>query len=170
MDLHQAEPLLVHETRMKMASLATLAPIKSKAQTLRDISRLFQAVAICKLLIHADTSAFRENLVRSAHARLYYLRHVKSEGADDDRFQGLSRTQAVFDAIVAGSPELAREIANLSTDQWHRGWEYEDDFCYYSFVHRLLVEPISRQPRFFGAAHTIRVRPRGQALTEAGLV
>ena len=142
MDLTYVLGLLTDEARAEMAALAQLAPVKNKASTLRSLSGLFQAVGICKLLVDADVTKFRENLIRGAQARRYHLRKSREEGsADDDRFLGLSKVEAVFDAIVADSPELLRDVVALSGEQWHEGWEYEDDFCYYLFVHRLVGQP-----------------------------
>jgi hypothetical protein len=141
MDISLAEALVVEETRTRMASLVASAPIRDKAENLCEISRLFQALAICKLITAADVLKFRESLVRSAQARRYYLRKSRAESSLDDRFLALSRVQAIFDAVVAGDDPLARDVALLSLEQWHDTWEYEDDFCYYLFVHRLVVEP-----------------------------
>lgn len=122
-----------------MASLISRAPISAKAQALRDLSRLFQAVGICQLLVDANTEKFHENLVRSGHVRRYYLRRSQSEASTTDHFLGLSRVEAVFDVYVANRLDLVRDIDALSTDAWHLGWEYEDDFCYYLFMQRVLL-------------------------------
>jgi len=140
MDLRYVQELLINETRHKMASLAIGLPIARKAATLRDLSRLFQGVGICRLLVDANVLKFRENLLRSAQARRYHLRRARIERSLDDRFLGLSRVEAIFDAVVGGDAEIAREIVSLSIEAWHEGWEYEDDYCYYLFVHRLVSQ------------------------------
>lgn len=137
MDLAYVLDLLAEDTRMAMVSLAQVMPIRSKAPTLRTLSELFQGVGICKLLVDADVARFRENLIRSAQARRYYLRKSHEEGSLDDRFLGLSKTEAIFDAIVAGAPDLVGEIVSLSVERWNNAAEYEDDFCYFLYVHRL---------------------------------
>jgi hypothetical protein len=129
--------LLADDTRWAMASLAGIAPVRSKALALRSLGELFQGVGICKLLVDDDPTAFRENLVRGAQARRYHLRKSHEEGSLDDRFLGLSKTEAIFDAIVAGAPDLVRDIVSLSPTQWNAASEYEDDFCYMLFAHRL---------------------------------
>jgi len=137
MDLSHVRSLLINETRQKMAGLATHAPIASKAQALRDLSRLFEGVGICQLLVDADVPKFRENLVRSAQARRYFLQRARVEQDGRCRFLGLSRSEALFHALAAGATELARELVSLSITEWHANWEYEDDFCYLLFVHGL---------------------------------
>lgn len=54
MNLAHVLKLLADETRAAMASLADATPVRSKAQTLRALSDLFQGVGICKLLVDAD--------------------------------------------------------------------------------------------------------------------
>jgi hypothetical protein len=139
MDMQQAQALIVDETRTRMAYLITPVPIQNKAENLRDLCRLFQALGICKLITEADVTLFREHLVRSAHARRYYLRKSHEEHNREDRFLGLSRVSSMFDAVVAGETGLARDIASMSVNEWHETWEYEDDFCYFLFVHGLVL-------------------------------
>lgn len=122
-----------------MSFLVDPVPIREKAETLQALCRLFQALAICKLIDQADPSAFAENLVRSGQARRYYLRKSQEEGNVNDRFLGLSRVESVLDTVAAGDFDLARQIADSSVDEWHPGWEYEDDFCYFLFFHRLTL-------------------------------
>ena len=54
MNLAHVLKLLADEARAAMASLADATPVRSKAQTLRALSDLFQGVGICKLLVDAD--------------------------------------------------------------------------------------------------------------------
>lgn len=161
MDLSQVLDLLADETRMTMVSLAQDLPVRSKAQALRSISGLFQGVGICKLLVDADVTRFRENLIRSAQARRYFLRKSHEEGSLDDRFLGLSKTEAIFDAIVADAPELVAEIVSLSVDRWSNAAEYEDDFCYFIFVHRL-----ASTPGFAGSADSAALIARFEGALE----
>jgi hypothetical protein len=140
MDIQQAHTLLVAETGARMASLAEPVSIARKAEALRDVSRLFQALAICKLLAFADVPKFLEHLIRSGQSRRYYLQKSRESGHDNDRFLGLSRVQAIMDVLVAGDMRLARDIVDLSIDRWHDGWEYEDDYCYYAFIHGLVAD------------------------------
>lgn len=141
MDLRHVQSLLVDATRLKMASLATVAPLASKAPALRDLSRLFQAVGICRLLVDVEPLKFQENLVRSAQARRYFLRHAQAAQITDNQFLGLSRSDAIFDAIVASHNGLVHELVNMSVESWHPGRDYEDDYCYYLIVHRIATRP-----------------------------
>ena len=78
-------------------------------------------------------------MTRSAHCRRYYLRRISSHSADHRL--AISRTEAFLDAIAAGDLSTARSIADLSPNEWLRDGEYEDDFCYYSFLHSLILHP-----------------------------
>jgi hypothetical protein len=100
-----------------------------------------EGLGICHLLEFVDTDNFRENLIRSGHSRRFFLRRSRSEDNSDDRHLALSRTRCFLDAIVAGSLPLARDIAVLSSETWNASWEYEDDFCYYSLLHRIAIQP-----------------------------
>jgi hypothetical protein len=138
MDMQQVQKLIIAQTGEQMSSLVVRVSISQKAEALRNISRLFQALGICKLLVQADVPVFREHLIRSGHARRYYLRKSLEESNGNDRFLGISKVQAILDVIVAGDLPLAGDIVGLSIDAWHDGWEYEDDFCYYAFIHGLV--------------------------------
>jgi hypothetical protein len=141
MDIQRAEILLVDEARARMARLIVPAPIGNKAENLRELTRLFEGVGICKLITAGDVEKCRENWIRGAQARRYFLRKSHDEGNLADRFLALSRVQAVMDAVAAGDDTLARDIVALSIHEWNPDWEYEDDFCYYLFFHGLVVNP-----------------------------
>jgi hypothetical protein len=136
--MQQVQQLIVDEAGDRIGSLAVTAPIANKAETLRDASRLFQSLAICKLLVQADVPVFLQHLLRSGHARRYYLRRSREEGNINDRFLALSRVEAILDVVVAGDMQVARDIIDLSIDSWHSNWEYEDDYCYFAFIHGLI--------------------------------
>jgi hypothetical protein len=152
MDILEAQKLIVKEAGALMGSLVASGPIVRRGETLRDIGRRFQALAICKLLVNADVGAFLEHLIRSGQARRYYLRKSHEEGNTNDRFLGLSRAEAILDVIVAGDVSLARDIVALSIDRWRDGWEYEDDFCYYLFIHGIV-----RDAAFVDSLEAMRV-------------
>jgi len=138
MDLSEVRDYVVDELKDGLSLLPAGYPMSDIGRTFRDVSRLFQALAICQLLVEGDADEYRENLVRSGHARRYYLRRSRDEGNDENRFLGLSRSEAILDALVAGDIQLARDIADLSTERWNSTWEYEDDYCFYLFIHTLV--------------------------------
>ena len=105
------------------------------------MSRCLQALAICRLLELGDVTKYRENLTRSGFARRYFLRKSRETGNTTDRRLALSRNEAFFDALAAGQGLLAREIALLSDDVWHEGWEYKDDHYYFAFLHQIVMHP-----------------------------
>jgi hypothetical protein len=121
-----------------LAFVALGYPIRELGEELERLSAYFQALGISYLLENSDQERFRENLVRSGHARRYFLRKSREENNDADSRLALGRTEALLDALAAGYLGLAREIADLSIDTWYPDWEYEDDFCYYLFLHRVV--------------------------------
>ncbi len=99
---------------------------------------LFRALGITRLLANGDTEGFYHELMRSGHTRLYFLTRCKAEGchlpeAAAGRIEGLS------DALAAGALDLATNIAEASPRDWWEDDEYEDDFTYAHFLHKLLL-------------------------------
>ena|ERR1700685_9174 len=140
MDANEIHDGLVPEIKDALAYVAVGYPIREIGDELEKLSAYFQALGISYLLGSADQERFRENLVRSAHSRRYFLRKSREEHNHDDRRLALARTEAVLDALAAGHIALARQIVDLSIDTWRPDWEYEDDFCYFLFLHRLLEQ------------------------------
>jgi hypothetical protein len=116
-------------------------PIAHLSPTLEELSEQFQAIAVCHLLETGEATKFRDNLARSAFARRYFLSRSAQQGNTDDRRLALSRTEAFFDALAGGYGRLAREIAILSATEWHADWEYREDFLYFRFLHRIVIDP-----------------------------
>ena len=134
MDLREAHQQLIGEIREQLFFLTAGYPITKSGATLESLSELFQALGICHLLTQLDADQFRENLVRSGHARRYFLRKSREQLNINHRL-ALSRSDAFLSAVAAGDMALAHDIAELSVEEWHPDWEYEDDYCYFLFLH-----------------------------------
>ncbi len=143
MVLQEIHREILSEIYTQLGVVASGAPVAEIADSFEQLSAYFQALGVCHLLETADADQFRENLVRSGHARRYFLRQSKAQGNDRAPRLALSRTEAFLDAVAAGTLELAREIAERSVANWEPDWEYEDDFCYYAFLHSLVRFPQS---------------------------
>lgn len=139
MDIREVHTELAFEAKYSLAVVTGDYPISERGGALEELSRYFQGLAICHLLENADTEQFRENLVRSGHARRYFLLQSRGQGNRDDRRLAVSHTEAFLDVLAAADLWLAREIANLSVVTWNPAWEYEDDFAYYHFLHTLIL-------------------------------
>lgn len=148
MDPQDVREALTEEVQQDLLLVASGHPIDALGQTLENLSRCLQSLAICHLLESGVTTKFRDNLARSAFARRYFLSRSAAAGNAGDRRLALSRTEAFFDALAAGHGALAREIAALSIDRWRPQWEYEDDFYYVLFLHRVVMQPtaLGEQP------------------------
>jgi hypothetical protein len=140
MDPREVREALVEAVQEGFGIVASRYPIGELSPTLEELSAALQSLALCHLLEAGDTMKYRDNLARSAFGRRYFLTKSAQAGNLDDRRLALSRTEAFFDALAAGHGLLAREIAALSIDSWHAGWEYEDDFLYYHVLHRLVID------------------------------
>ncbi|MCI0400217.1 MAG: hypothetical protein L0Z68_02780, partial [Gammaproteobacteria bacterium] len=95
----------------------------------------YRSLAICRLLMDADSDAFYHDLIRSAHTRLYYLSRCHSEKKVQNRRLMASVSEPFFDALASTQWKLASDIALLSSQIWWLEEEYEDDFCYAHFLH-----------------------------------
>lgn len=151
MDIRDVHTELVLEAQFSFAAVTAERPISERGGALEELSAYFQGLALCHLLENADVAQFRENLVRSGHARRYFLRRSRAEGNREDRRLALSRTEALLDVLAAADFSLAREIAMLSFQEWNPAWEYEDDFCYYLVLHTLALDPNASRDQGLGA-------------------
>jgi hypothetical protein len=140
MDPRDLRRQLVPEIKEKILTVASGYPIAELGSTIEELGDYLQGLGIAALLANEDQDEFRNNLVRSGHARRYFLRRSAAEQNTSDRHLAASRTDALFDSLAAGSPKLAAEIAELSIDQWHGDWEYEDDYWYHKLLGSLVLE------------------------------
>ncbi len=140
MQLSEVARLCQDEILDHAAYLTSDPPMSESGRVIEELSRLCQAYAICMLLDEADDQQFREHLRRSACAQRYFRRKSAVQGNTDDRHLGISRSEAFLDALVAGELQLARDLVMLSPTEWHEGWEYEDDYCYYRLLHQMLEQ------------------------------
>ncbi len=138
MDIRDVHAALVTETQENLAYMTGTSPAAELGEIFEKLSECFQALGICHLLETGDTEQFRENLVRSGHTRKSFLSRSQREGNQRDRHLAISRTEAILDVLAAGHLPLAREIVQLSPETWERAGEYEDDFCYFRFLHLLV--------------------------------
>lgn len=137
MDLQAVRNQLKEEIGATMALLVAGNPVALISRQVNALSRQFQALGICYLLVDADRQRYQENLARSAQARVFLNQSLYQQGHGSDRHLGLSRSEGIFSALAAGQLPLALAIIDSACPQWHRGWEYEDDHCYYQVIHTL---------------------------------
>lgn len=135
MDLRDVIGNIIPEIQMHMSFLTAEYPMKDCGDVFERLSELYHGLGICYLLITADTNKFRENLIHSGQARRYFLRKSQEQGNVRNRHLALSRSEAFLDSVVAGDLNLASDIARLSSEIWEGNWEYEDDFCFFLFLH-----------------------------------
>ncbi|AKT40380.1 Imm49 family immunity protein [Chondromyces crocatus] len=136
MDLAAVHEELVSELHHGLPYVGT-APIAALGDEFDAFAKQFEALGLCHLLEFGDEDELRINLVRSGHARRYFLRRSRDEGNVDDRHLALSRTNSFLAAAAAGDAALARQIAEASPEAWNGDWEYEDDHCFFLLLHRL---------------------------------
>lgn len=116
-------------------------PMTETGEEFEAVSELLQGLAICHLFVEGEAEKFRKNLLQSAYARRYFLRKSREQGNTRDRHLALSRGEGFLDAVAAGDLGLARDIARFSATVWEKDWEYEDDFCFFLFLHTVVQQP-----------------------------
>lgn len=142
MQLNDIQQLNFASIKDNLCILAAGHPMSTIGEEMQMLSSAFQARAACHLLLDFDLQRFVTNLQRGAQARRYYLRKSGEQRSTDSIFTALSRTQSVFDCIVAGDWALAVQIENLSPSVWSPRGEYEEDFCYYKAIHSYLAASV----------------------------
>jgi hypothetical protein len=138
MNAIEARALLAEDLHEVLGEVASGLPVARLAAELERASRVFQALACFHLLETRDVEAFRSNLVRSVHARLFFLRRCRAEGNTTDRRLALSRTESLFDALASGHESSLRAMIAGSNMDFVPGWEYEDDHLYLRWIHELV--------------------------------
>jgi hypothetical protein len=103
-----------------------------------------RVLAICSLLLDADQEAFARQLYKSGRARLVFLEKVDAGLAADPKTICTSKDIGFTAALAAAHLEGATQIANLSPQTHFSGVEYEDDFLFFHFMHRMLCDPDDR--------------------------
>lgn len=145
----QTEENILEQIKENLSIIAGPYEVKELDSIFEDTSRSFQALAITNILIGYNQESYISNLLSSAFTLQYYLQRGKIEN-NDAHYIAISRSDAFFDAIAGGSITLARGIASLSPKKWIEDGEYEDDFCYFSFLHSLITSipdiPLSLEP------------------------
>ncbi len=101
-----------------------------------EITERYHLLAIAVLLEEADRDAFASLLALAAQAEIF-LRALDLSGAPEQLIA--SRAEPFSDALVAGALDAASAIARLAPQRHQDGWEYEDDFLRFHFMHRALL-------------------------------
>jgi hypothetical protein len=141
MEIQDVHAAVVAEIQDTLAYLAGSLRMEQLGEQFEKLSACFQALGICHLLETGNTVQFQENLVRSGQARRYFLRRSQAEGNQKDRHLAISRSEAILDTLAAGHLDLAGEVVRLSRATWDPAGEYEDDYCYYRFIHLIVQSP-----------------------------
>jgi hypothetical protein len=145
MDLKEVRRELAGLVEDELLNVAAGYSVRESGNTYKNLSGYFQAIGICHLLENAEVELFKDNLERSGCARRAFLRKSREDGNANDRNLGLSRTEAFFASLVAGRLQLAYEIAGLSEEVWEPKSEYEDDYCFFLFVHQLVKNLVGHE-------------------------
>lgn len=101
---------------------------RASPERVLSFCRSYRIAAIGALFLGSAPDEFRLLLSKSARAFAHWLAQTGSAPPV------LSRTLPLFDAIVAGDDEAARQIAARVRRDWAKGEEYEEDFLFVEYL------------------------------------
>jgi len=102
------------------------------------LSDWYRVLAVCRLLVHADTAAFWRDLKSAGQARRELLGERARLGAPFDTYTGAGRFGPVCAAVAGGADDLALAIARLSSPTHVARQELEEDFAWARLLHGLV--------------------------------
>jgi len=137
--------------------------LEASGQAYVVASTCHRQLALCALLADARPERFATHLCHSAHARLHFLRLVHEGHGADPRFLCATQEFPFVDALVAGQPDLATDIARLAARRHDPSSEYEDDFLLHHFLHQLLLTM-----RGAASANLVALLERWEGMLEGG--
>lgn len=140
MDTHLDFAAENYETFLEEA-IDMLAAGSTSADLYFTVAQSYRVLAICAVLMEADSGRFARLCALSAFARLAFLRELTSETAVHPRYICASKNIAFSGALAAGALESAEELAERSPTSHFDSYEYEDDFLFFHFMNRALLEP-----------------------------
>jgi hypothetical protein len=133
-ELHALLPAMIEDG---LADVEEAADV-DLAGACEQLCVLYRASGITALLLELDVDQYYHMLTRSALTRIYALERMPPAVKDQSRDAKLTRSRAFFDAVAATRPDLAKRIGVLGAQRWMERYEYEDDYCYALFVHKLV--------------------------------
>jgi len=136
--LVETREALIDEIQEGIAVIADYHPMKEIGEVFENLASQFQALGICNLLLSSDMEGLSRNLVMSGFTRRYFLSRCEIEGNRGDEHLAVSRNESIFDLLAVDAQDLANEVVGLSSRDWIPDGEYEDDFCYYFFIHNYI--------------------------------
>ncbi|WNG13781.1 hypothetical protein [Cystobacter fuscus] len=112
------------------------------AEHASNVCVAYRVLGICALLQEADVEGFAGLLCRAGQARLQLLT-LTTSGTQRVTPESLPGSDNVgfSDALASGDVATARAIARLSASHHLEGVEYEEDFLFSHFLHRMMLEP-----------------------------
>lgn len=117
----------------------------SSADVYFTVVQSYRILALCALLLEADPTKFAAHCARGAFARLAFLRKIETADNVHPKYVCASKDIAFSAALAAGAMEAASELAKRSPDRYFSAYEYEDDFLFFHFMHRAVMNPTEDQ-------------------------
>lgn len=104
----------------------------------------YRILGICSLLLDGDRPTFAAMLCKAGQVRLEFLKHVSSGLEVSPKYICTSKNIGFTAALAAGDHQCAIKIAEFSPKIYFSDVEYEDDFLFFHFLHRIVCEPSNK--------------------------
>lgn len=130
---------IIFELEKELSQLSSSSFNDVDGEAFFNVCLNYRKLAICGLLLEADTDYFFHQLFKSGQAYLSFLSLSRKGPVKDKYYLCTGRAEALWDTVAANDVETAKKIASLSRNAWDNENEYEDEFCYFYFLMRLLT-------------------------------
>jgi hypothetical protein len=124
--------------------------------------RRYRQHAIALLLTEADGERFFAGLLRAAELRRDLLAAIASSPKEFAEYRHVGGGTGFFDALAAGNPSTAGEIARVSTSEWQPDYEYEDDYWYAKALHEFVLQDLAPDARVAEIMESLRRAAEGK--------
>lgn len=132
----QLETALSHHAEF----LTSVAPLEERLGHAESVAKCMEGFGICHLILDGDFEKFRLRFSEAASA-IVFLRRILAERSLNIPLTGVSRTDAFFDALIAGNQQLTSGLALIfCATEWKDDGEPEGAYCYRQSLHSLWIE------------------------------
>jgi hypothetical protein len=137
--LELAEENYTYQLRQALAAVDARS---ASGEDLATIALSYRILGICALLREADAERFATLLCKAGQARLQLLQVAGTGQRLPPALQAASGDVGLGAALAAGDFATAARIAALSPSTHVDGFEDEEDFLFFHFLHQLLRTPV----------------------------
>lgn len=130
-----------------LKDIQLLTENESSGDAYRSAGVHYRALAICELMIDANTDRFFGFLRKGAYLRLYFLSKIENDN-HPKAFNLTSKVHFLFFicAVIAEDFNTLIALAKFAPSKHNPDYEYEDDFLHHLFLYRLALSIFASEP------------------------